>query len=123
MGGECAARQFHPQLQNVPVDESHRGLVPRADIAPIDRECANSESLCRPGSDEDPRSERCEFPRQSASGRRKRTAAARIRACGVNIGCTYGRVARSDYHEFVTWRREETLEMLRNLTPGRCFRL
>jgi putative intracellular protease/amidase len=25
-----AARQLHPQLQNVPVDESHRGLVPKA---------------------------------------------------------------------------------------------
>jgi hypothetical protein len=32
MGGACAAGQLNPQLQNVPVDESHRGLVPRAAI-------------------------------------------------------------------------------------------
>ena len=31
-GGACAARQLHPQLQNVPADESHRGLVPIPDI-------------------------------------------------------------------------------------------
>jgi 8-amino-7-oxononanoate synthase len=32
-------------------------------------------------------------------------------------------VARSDYHEFATWRCEETLTMLRHLTPGRRLRL
>jgi hypothetical protein len=31
-GRACDARQLHPQLQNVPVDESHRGLVTRAAI-------------------------------------------------------------------------------------------
>jgi hypothetical protein len=38
-GRACAARQLHTQLRNVPVDESHRGLVPIGDIGAAQRKC------------------------------------------------------------------------------------